>query len=91
MLPKLILKKPIILNILKLFKVAGEIMVTVTLKRIHKNLESLKKEIVFIKKHMFDPDTIMSSEESRRFEQSMKELKEGKTTTLSELKKELRL
>jgi len=40
---------------------------------------------------MFDPDTIMTTEGSRRFEQSMRELKEGKTNPLSELKKELGL
>ena len=37
---------------------------------------------------MFDPDTIMTTEENRRFEEGMKELKEGKTTPLSVLKKE---
>ncbi len=43
------------------------------------------------KEHVFDPDTIMTTEETVRFEQSLKELKEGKTTLLSELKKELGL
>lgn len=62
-----------------------------TIQRIYDELKELRKEVVFIKKHMFDPDTIMTTEESRRFEQSMKELKEGKTTPLSEIKKELGL
>jgi len=62
---------------------------SVTLERVYDELIGLKSEITFIKKHMFDPDTIMTTEESRRFEQSMKELKEGKTTSLSEIKKEL--
>jgi len=62
-----------------------------TVQRIYDELKELRKEVVFIKKHMFDPDTIMTTEESRRFEQSMRELKEGKTTPLSELKKELGL
>ena len=56
-----------------------------------RELKTIKTDINFIKKHMFDPDTIMTTEESRRFEQSMKELREGKTTPLSELKKELGL
>jgi len=60
-----------------------------TIKKIYNELKDLKKEVVFIKKHMFDPDTIMTTEEARRFEQSLKELKEGKTTPLSEIKKEL--
>jgi len=62
-----------------------------TVQRIYDELKELRKEVIFIKKHMFDPDTIMTTEESKRFEQSMKELKEGKTTPLSELKKELGL
>ncbi|MEK6949563.1 MAG: hypothetical protein AABX34_05035 [Nanoarchaeota archaeon] len=61
----------------------------VTIKKIYDEIKGLKKEVTFIKKHMFDPDTIMTTEESKRFEESMKELKEGKTTPLSELKKEL--
>lgn len=40
---------------------------------------------------MFDPDTIMSVEEERRFKQALRELKEEKTTPLPKLKKELGL
>ena len=61
----------------------------VTIKKIYDEIKGLKKEVTFIKKHMFDPDTILTTEESKRFEESMKELKEGKTTPLSEVKKEL--
>ena len=63
----------------------------VTIKKIYDEIKGLKKEVTFIKKHMFDPDTILTTEESKRFEESMKELKEGKTTPLSEVKKELGL
>ena len=62
---------------------------TTTVKNIYDELKELRKEVPFIKKHMFDPDTIMTTEESKRFEQSREELKSGKTTTLSKLKKEL--
>ena len=51
----------------------------------------IQSELDYIKEHMFDPDTVMTTEESKRFEQSMKELNEGKTTPLSKLKKELGL
>ena len=64
---------------------------TTTIKKIYDEIKVLKKDVTFIKKHMFDPDTIMTTEESKRFEESMKELKEGKTTPLSEVKKELGL
>ena len=62
-----------------------------TVQEIYGELKSLKEEVIFIKKHMFDPDTIMTTEEARRFEQSMKELKQGKTTSFSKIKKELGL
>jgi hypothetical protein len=64
---------------------------TITIEKIYQELKTLKNDITFIKNHMFDPDTIMTTEESKRFEESMKELKEGKTTPLSALKKELGL
>ena len=60
-------------------------------KQILEELKEIKSKLNFIEKHMFDPDTIMTTEEARRFEESMNELKEGKTTPLSELKKELGL
>jgi len=60
-------------------------------EKIYTELKHIKKEVEFIKKHMFDPDTVMTIEESKRFEQSLKELKEGKTTSLSALKEELGL
>lgn len=64
---------------------------TVTIQRIYKELKELKREVHFIKEHMFDPDTIMTPEEEEHFAEAMKELKEGKTTSLSDLKKELGL
>lgn len=64
---------------------------TNTIQKIYDELKVLKKDVTFIKKHMFDPDTVMTTEESKRFEESVKELKEGRTTPLSEVKKELGL
>ena len=59
--------------------------------QITEELKAIRKDLAFIKTHMFDPDTIMSLEEERRFEQAMQELKEKKTTPLSKLKKQLGL
>ena len=59
--------------------------------RITEELKAIRKDLDFIKNHMFDPDTIMSLEEEQRFKQALQELKEGKTTPLSALKKELGL
>ena len=66
-------------------------MTEATLEKMYKELKSMKKDVDFIKKHMFDPDTIMTTEEAKRFEEGMKDLKEGKTTPLSALKRELGL
>ncbi len=62
---------------------------TTETQQILEELKTMKVDLEFIKKHMFDPDTIMTTEESKRFEQSMKEFKEGKTISLKDLKKEL--
>ena len=42
------------------------------------------------KKCLFDSDTIMTKRESKRFEESMRDLKEDKTISFSKLKKELK-
>ena len=64
---------------------------TVSIEKIFKEIKALKEDISFIKTHMFDPDTIMTSEEGRRFEQAVKEFHEGKTTSLNNVKKALGL
>ena len=57
----------------------------------YKELLALRREVQFIKTHMFDPDTIMTIEEEERYEKAMQEYKEGKTISLEDLKKELGL
>ncbi len=60
------------------------------IEKVYEELKGLKEDVAFIKKHMFDPDTIMTTEEARRFEKSVKELREGKTTPLSDIDKRSR-
>ena len=62
---------------------------TANIQKIYLEILALKREIDFIKKHMFDPDTIMTTKEEERYERAMQELKEGKTISLEDLKKEL--
>lgn len=62
---------------------------TINTEKLYRELISIRNDISFIKTHMFDPDTIMTTEEEERYEIAMQELKEGKTTSLEELKKEL--
>ena len=59
--------------------------------QISEELKAIRKDLEFIKSHMFDPDAIMSIQEEQRFKQALNELKEGKTTPLSKLKKQLGL
>ena len=54
-------------------------------------LRMIRTELEFIKKHMFDPDTIMTTEEENIYERAMQERKEGKTISLEDLKKELEI
>ena len=64
---------------------------TINLKEMYKEILALRKEIQFIKTHMFDPDTVMTTEEEERYERAVQEYEEGKTTSLENLKKELGL
>jgi uncharacterized coiled-coil DUF342 family protein len=64
---------------------------TANIDKLYKELLALRKEVQFIKNHMFDPDTIMTAEEEKRYERAMEELEEGKTTSLEDLKEELGL
>lgn len=61
----------------------------INVERIFKELLAIRSEMHFIKTHMFDPDTIMTTEEEERYDRAMKELQEGKTTSLKDLEKEL--
>ena len=63
----------------------------ITSSQVTEELKAIREDLEFIKTHMFDPDSIMTTEEERRFKQALQEFKERKTTPLSELKKELGL
>lgn len=47
-------------------------------KEILEELKSIRSDLDFIKEHMFDSDSILTGEENKRFEQSIKELQEKK-------------
>ena len=63
----------------------------INMEKVYRELLAIREEVQFIKTHMFDPDTIMTTEEEERYERAMWELKENKTTSLEDLKKELGL
>ncbi len=51
--------------------------------QIMQELKEIKKDIKFIKKHMIDIDSILTTEEEKRLEESLKEFKEGKTSWIN--------
>ncbi len=59
------------------------------IKEVLNELKAIKLDLSYIMEHMVDVDTIMTLEEGKRFNESMKELKEGKTAPLKDVKKEL--
>jgi len=61
---------------------------TINIDKIYGELLALRKEVQFIKTNMFDQDMIMTTEEKARYEEAMQELKEGKTFSLEDIKKD---
>jgi len=56
-----------------------------------KELKTIKKELIFIKEHMVDIDSIMTEDDFIALQQYRKEKKDGKLISHDKLKKELGL
>ena len=61
---------------------------TVNMNKIYETLIELKREVNFIKNHMVDVDVILTPEENIELDESLKELEEGKTFSLEDIKKD---
>ncbi len=59
--------------------------------RIFSEIKTIHKELAFIKNHMVDVDSILSEEDYKAVIESRIEKKNGKLTSLNDLKKELDL
>lgn len=57
------------------------------MENIMKELKEIKKEIDYIKEHMIDSDFILSVEEEKILEESMKEFEEGKAIKLEDFER----
>ena len=53
-------------------------------------LDMIKVDLDYIKKRIIDEDTIMDEEDYQELEEARKEFKEGRTTSLEDLKKEMK-
>lgn len=60
-------------------------------KEVAKDLMEIKRDLKYIKEHMVDVDSILTEDDRVAIDEARKELKEGNTTSLSDLKKELGL
>lgn len=56
--------------------------------RIAEELAAIKKELAYIREHMVDIDSILTKDEEKILEESIKEFEEGKTIPLEKLKRE---
>ena len=57
------------------------------MENIVKELKEIKKEIEYIKEHMIDSDFILSVEEEKILEESIKEFEEGKAIKLEDFER----
>jgi len=65
-------------------------MINDNTKQILLKLDEIKSELDYIKEHMVDIDTILTPEEEERLDESLRDLKEGKTTSLEDFEREIR-
>jgi len=56
-------------------------------KELENELKAIRADLNYIKENMVDVDTILTKEDERALDESLKEHKEGKTTPLEELKR----
>ncbi len=61
---------------------------TVGLDKIYKAIIELRKEVDLIKTHIIDMDSILTPEEDAELDESLRELREGKTFSLEDIKKD---
>ena len=62
---------------------------TIGLEDVYREILALKNEVNNIKLNLITEDEIMTDEEEARYNEAIKEIEEGKTTSLDELKTEL--
>ena len=66
-------------------------LMTETEQIILKKLENIQSDLSFLKHHIVDLDAVLTEEEKQDLERARMELKQGKTISLENLKKELGL
>lgn len=59
-------------------------------KNIWEELKAIRIELEYIKEHMVDADMVLTPEEEKILEVSLREFEEGKATKLKDIENELR-
>ena len=59
-------------------------------KEIWEELKVIRRELEYIKEHMVDVDMVLTQEEERIVDESLREFEEGEATKLEDFEKELR-
>ncbi|MFH1455605.1 MAG: hypothetical protein ABIF40_01505 [archaeon] len=59
------------------------------IKKMEARLDAVEAEINILKERLVDPDTILDKDDIEAIEQARKDFKEGKCTSLEDLKKEI--
>ncbi|HIJ98063.1 TPA: hypothetical protein H1009_03155 [archaeon] len=59
-------------------------------QKILEKLDKIEKEVEGIREHMVDIDSILTPEEESRYEESLKEYREGKAVSLEDFEKKRR-
>ena len=62
---------------------------TVDVQRMTEELKAIRTDLDYIKEHMVDVDTILTTEEEERLDKSIEEYKSGKAVSLEDFEKEL--
>jgi hypothetical protein len=58
----------------------------VSMKQVFDELQSLKKDVNFIKKHMIDVDMILTEDDKKSMKEAEEEYAKGETTSLEDIK-----
>ncbi len=64
-------------------------METVTMEVLHKDLKFVMRELMEIKEHMVDVDSILTPEEEEELERSIENYKLGKTRDFDKIKEDI--
>jgi uncharacterized membrane protein YgcG len=59
-------------------------------KHIWEELKAIRLELAYIKEHMVDADTLLTSEEEELLEESLKEFEKGEATRLEDFENEVK-